>query len=77
MKFNSLVELYLEDIKPRIKPTTYSNKIFMIKSKLIPFFGEITCNNITATTVRNWQTSLIADESNYTQTYLKTINNQL
>lgn len=77
MKFNSLVELYLDDIKPRIKPTTYATKIFMIKSKVIPLFGEISCDKITATTVRNWQTSLIADENNYTQTYLKTINNQL
>lgn len=77
MSFSSLVELYLEDIKPRIKPTTYENKVFMINDKLTPFFGKMPLNSITATTVRNWQTQLISDKKEYSQTYLKTINNQL
>ena len=34
-------------------------------------------NSITATTVRKWQTELISSPENYSQTYLKTINNQL
>ncbi len=77
MSFKSLVELYKEDISPRIKPTTNANKGFMIDTKLIPFFGEMPINAITATTVRKWQTELIASPENYSQTYLKTINNQL
>ena len=33
MSFGSLVELYMEDCKHRLKPTTYSNKQFLILSK--------------------------------------------
>lgn len=77
MTFRSLVELYKEDIAPRIKPTTLSNKEFMINTKLLPFFGDMPINTITATTVRKWQTELISSPENYKETYLKTINNQL
>lgn len=41
------------------------------------FFGDMAINSITATTVRKWQTELISSPENYSQTYLKTINNQL
>lgn len=34
-------------------------------------------NTITPTTVRKWQNELISSEKNYSQTYLKTVNNQL
>lgn len=77
MTFRSLVELYKEDIAPRIKPTTKASKEFMIDTKLLPFFGDMAINSITATTVRKWQTELISSPENYSQTYLKTINNQL
>lgn len=77
MAFSGLVELYLEDCKSRIKPTTLSNKEYMFKQKVLPFFQDMPINTITATTVRKWQNELLADENNYSPTYLKTINNQL
>ena len=76
MSFGSLVELYMEDCKHRLKPTTYSNKQFLINTKLLPFFRDMPINTITPATIRKWQNELLADPKGYSQTYLKTVNNQ-
>ena len=77
MAFGSLVELYMEDCQSRLKPTTLENKKYMIDLKVLPFFKDMPLNTINATTVRKWQNELISNENNYSQTYLKTLNNQL
>ena len=76
MSFGSLVELYMEDCKHRLKPTTYSNKQFLIDTKLLPFFRDMPINTITPATIRKWQNELLADPKGYSPTYLKTVNNQ-
>ncbi|MBP1736751.1 MAG: site-specific integrase [Oscillospiraceae bacterium] len=77
MLFSSLVDLYMEDCKARLKPTTYSGKEFLIGSHLIPYFGKMPLNKITATTIRKWQTTLISNPKRYSETYLKTVHNQI
>lgn len=77
MAFGSLVELYIDDCKSRLKPTTLNNKEYVINLKIKPFFKDMPINTITPTTVRKWQNELLADESDFSPTYLKTINNQL
>lgn len=77
MTFKTLVNLYLEDCKSRLKPTTYSNKEYVIHTKLLPYFGGVAINKIEPATVRMWQNEFINHENNYSPTYLKTINNQL
>lgn len=77
MTFGSLVELYMEDCQSRLKPTTLENKKYVIDLKVLPFFKDMPINTITPTTVRKWQNELISHENNYSQTYLKTVNNQL
>ncbi len=77
MNFKSLVELYFEDCKSRIKPTTLNNKEYIINLKILPFFGEMPLNEISVTAVRKWQNTLLSDETNYSQTYLKSVHNQL
>lgn len=77
MTFKNLVELYMEDCKSRLKPTTYSNKEYVIKLKVLPYFKDMAINSIEPTTVRIWQNEFIAHENNYSPTYLKTVNNQL
>lgn len=77
MAFSSLVELYMEDCQSRLKPTTLANKKYVIDLKILPFFKDMPINTINATTVRKWQNELISHENNYSQTYLKTVNNQL
>lgn len=79
--FSSLVENYLEDMEHRLKPTTMENKRNIINSKLLPYFSDLKVCDIDTLKVRKWQNEMISslDENgqSYSQTYLKTINNQL
>ena len=77
MKFRHFAEIYLADCKVRLKPTTYPGKENMFRKHIIPYFGEMKLNKITATTVRQWQTVMLSDPAHYKKTYLKSINNQL
>lgn len=77
MSFASLIDLYMEDSKSRLKPTTYNNKEYIIKTKVLPFFAQMPINTITTATIRKWQNELISNKNNYSQTYLKSVNNQL
>lgn len=77
MTFGNLIEIYMEDCKPRLKPTTYTNKRFLIDTKILPFFQAMPINTINAAAIRRWQNELMEDSHKYSPTYLKTMNNQL
>ena len=71
MQFSLFVDVYLEDCKPRVRPTTLSGKQYLIQEHILPYFGHLKLNEITAITVRNWQTELMNHPNNYKETYLK------
>lgn len=79
--FSSLVENYLADMEQRLKPTTMENKRHIIRTKILPYFERLKICDIDALKVRKWQNEIISsvDENGrrYSQTYLKTVNNQL
>lgn len=75
MSFASLVELYLQDMEHRLKPTTMRNKRYIIENRVLPAFKDLPVNQITPAHVRHWQSELLA--AGLAQTYVKTINNQL
>ncbi len=79
--FSSLVENYMEDMEHRLKPTTMENKWFIIEGKLLPYFGKLKVCDIDTIKIRKWQNELISyrdeDGKPYSQTYLKTVNNQM
>lgn len=79
--FSNLVENYMEDMSHRLKPTTMENKRFIITGKLLPYFGNQKVCDIDTIKIRKWQNELLSyrDEtgSPLSQTYLKTVNNQL
>ena len=79
--FSSLVENYLEDMRHRLKPTTMKNKQDIIKGKLLPYFSRLKVCDIDTIRIRKWQNELISYRNKkgnpYSQTYLKTCNNQL
>jgi len=77
MAFGHLVEIYMEDCKSRLKPTTYANKEYVINLKVLPYFKDMPINTIEPSTIRKWQNELLDHENNYSQTYLKTVNNQI
>lgn len=75
--FKNLVEVYLDDCAARLKPTTIHSKTHIIYTKLIPYFGDLPISAIDVSTVRKWQNTLLSDEKNYSQTFLRTVHNQL
>ena len=81
MSFKSFVERYTEDVQPRRKENTWSTKEHIIRTKLVPYFGKLRVNAITAQQIISWQNEMInyRDENGkpYSPVYLKTINNQL
>lgn len=75
MSFTSLCGLYFEDMENRLRETTIEQKKNIFDTKLIPFFGTRPINSIDPADIRRWQSQLMKE--NYSQTYLRTINNQL
>jgi integrase len=77
MTFNSLYELYMEDMGARLKQSTLQTKKHICETHILPYFGNKPINEIKAADVRRWQTKLMNSPKKYKDTYLKTINNQL
>lgn len=77
MKFGDLVELYMEDCKVRLKPTTYKGKEAVLTTHILPYFQHLKINEIQPMTIRKWQTELMSNGKNYKPTYLRTVNSQL
>ncbi len=81
MAFDSFVELYEKDIRPRLKENTWLTKENIIKKKIVPYFEKRKLCEITAKDVIAWQNEIrkLTDKSGrrLSQTYLKTVHNQL
>jgi integrase len=79
--FYSLVENYMEDMSHRLKPTTMENKKNIIDTKVLPYFKNLKVCDIDTLKIRKWQNEMISyrdeDGKPFSQTYLKTINNQM
>lgn len=75
MKFEDFLQLYYADMETRLREHTMRTKKYIIDLKLLPYFGKKRMNEIKAADIRIWQNELI--KQGYSQTYLKTINNQL
>lgn len=79
--FNRLYDDYIEDCTHRLRATTVSGKRFLFETKILPFFGKLAINTIDARSVRKWQNWLLQQKNKQdeplSQTYIKTINNQL
>ena len=79
--FSALIKNYMQDCSSRLKLTTLENKQYLIDMKLLPFFKDMKIGDITPIVIHRWQDAMInyRDEKGnpYSQTYLKTINNQM
>lgn len=75
--FKFLCAKYMDDCKVHLKPTTLDNKKNIINTKILPYFADMPINSIDISTIRQWQNTLISDEKGYSQTYLKTVHNQI
>ena len=77
MLFSDMVEIYMDDCKARIRPTTYIGKEDIIAVHIMPYFKNLKVNEIQPMNVRRWQTELMNNQRNYKPTYLRTLNSQL
>jgi len=75
MSFRAFSKIYLEDMRHRLKLSTYENKRFTIENSLIPFFGNMPLNAVTPADVRRWQNEMI--KKDYSPTYLRALHVQL
>ena len=81
MTFASFVQLYEQDVRPKLKLNTWLTKESVIQSKIMPYFQNRKLCDITAKDVIAWQNEIrkLKDKKGeaYSQTYLKTVHNQL
>lgn len=75
MEFASFWQLYREDMGERLRENTIRTKDYIMELKVLPYFGKKKLADITVADIRRWQNSLM--KQGYSQTYLKTIHNQL
>ena len=81
MSFEAFTELYIRDMKSRLKENTWLTKEHIIRTKILPYFGKLKISEISTKEIITWQNEMLAyrDEKKkpYSQTYLKTLHNQL
>lgn len=81
MSFESFVDIYKNDIRSRIKETTWLTKVNIIDKKILPYFGKRKISEIQTKEVIAWQNDLLRQKDKtgkpYSECYLKTIHNQL
>ncbi len=61
MTFQALYDLYLEDIRSRLKESTVIVKHRYITYRILPYFKDKPINEISPADVRKWQNKLIED----------------
>ena len=81
MTFESFIELYEKDIRPKLKLNTWFNKEHLIRTKLLPYFGKLKVCKITAQQIVRWQSEMLnyknEDGEAYSPVYLRSMNSQL
>ena len=80
MTFEDFVNVYKEDIKPRLRYNTWVTKEHIIDQKILPYFASKPMSEITTADVIKWQNIMIDHRNEkgqrYADTYLRTIHNQ-
>lgn len=81
MTFASFVERYEADMKPKLKYNTWRTKEQIIVNRILPYFKDKKMSEIKPADVLSWQNTILAevdaDGNHLSNTYLKTIHNQL
>ena len=77
MTFGSFTELYISDMKCRLKENTWESKEHIIRTKILPYFKDRRIGEIKPRDVVSWQNTIMKGKTSggktYSQTYLKTI----
>ena len=62
MTFEDFVNVYKEDIKPRLRYNTWVTKEHIIDQKILPYFASKPMSEITTADVIKWQNIMINDQ---------------
>lgn len=76
MELSQVNDLYAENCKLKLKPTTCADKQSIIEKHILPTFGHLKIVDITTNDIRLWHNDLLKN-NNYKATYLRKINAQL
>ena len=81
MTFGSFCDQYISDVKPRLKQNTWNTKEHILRTKILPYFKNRKIAEIKSRDVVAWQNTMLEELDSkgrkYSQTYLKTVHNQL
>ncbi|MFI3255585.1 MAG: site-specific integrase [Eubacteriales bacterium] len=81
MKFEKFVEIYSNDMKARLKESTWLTKEHIIETKILPHFKDKPINEIQPKDVIQWQNLMMKSEKSdgeaYSPVYLRTLGSQL
>ncbi len=81
MTFEDFYGIYEADVKPKIRYNTWCTKEHIIKTKILPYFKDLSMRDITPRDIIKWQNIMRESINNkgkeYTGTYLKTVQAQL
>lgn len=75
MTLNAFWEIYLKDMKVRLRENTINTKRYIVEKKILPQLGNMKMSEIKASDIRKWQNELM--NQGFKGTYLKTVNTQL
>lgn len=73
MGFPQFVEIYMEDMKPRLKLNTFLTKKHIIDSKIILYFAKKSLAAVSATDVIQWQNQLLSMRDENDRPYSRVI----
>ena len=81
MAFNSFVDIYIEDMKFKIRDNTWISKEQIINTKIRPYFKNFRMCDIKPRDIIRWQNQVQTMKNKqgkpYAPTYLRSINSQL
>ena len=81
MSFKSFVELYAKDMKGRVKENTWESKEHILRTKVLPYFGNRKICEIQPKDIIAWQNEMLNYKSKqgkpYSPVYLRTLHTQL
>lgn len=81
MSFESFVDIYTVDMKNRIKENTWHTKEHIMRTKILPYFGQRKISDIQPKDIIAWQNEMIKSTNKqgkpYSPVYLKTLHNKL
>ena len=75
MKLCEFIEVYFDDKQNELKERTLKNKKYMMMQHVVPYFGEMMMNEISAGQIIQWQNEM--QTKGFSDAYLRMIQNQL